>query len=89
MNISDDYIEINRESTISNKSYNEEIKENRKFISQLLRQLSQKKNSPCDVLKKECIEILKTYERDIIMLVDDEKNSCKYIFNKSITSLCS
>jgi hypothetical protein len=78
MNNSDDYVEINRESNLSIKSYSEEVKENRKFIVNLLRLLSQKKNLHIDVLRKECIETLKTYERDIVLLYDEERNSCTY-----------
>jgi hypothetical protein len=74
-NSSEDYVEINRESNLSSKSYSEEIKENRKFIAILLRLLSQKKNLPSEALRKECIEILKTYERDITVLFDEEQNT--------------
>jgi hypothetical protein len=82
MNNNDEIIEINRDSVVSFKSYNNEIKENRKFISNLLRLLSHKKNLQSDLIRKECIEILRTYERDITVLYDEEKNTCKFVLIK-------
>lgn len=62
-------------SSQSLMSNQEEIKENRKFISYIFRSLVQKKNHMYSSLVRLCIEILKTYKRDITKLVDEEKNS--------------
>jgi hypothetical protein len=55
----------------------DEIKENRKFIKFLLKNLNAKKNYSVDILKRDCIELLKDFKGDISKITDEEKNSCK------------
>lgn len=69
---------IRRGDSIMNesiKSMQDDIKENRRFISYFFRSL-QKKHFSNESLKTECIESLKAYDRDITKLVDEERNTC-------------
>lgn len=63
----------------SQKLAHEEIKENRKFINYIFRTLNQKKNLPAEMLHRECVELLRSSDKDITRIVDGDKNTCKII----------
>jgi len=69
--------EEGQEFSISNRSIQNEIKGNRKFMNFFIRTLTQKKNLPSHVLQKECVEILQNCDRDLFRLQDEDKNNRK------------
>ena len=74
----ENFINLNEEGqdvSISNRSIQNEIKGNRKFMNFFIRTLTQKKNLPSHVLQKECVEILQNCDRNLLKLQDEDKNN--------------
>jgi len=66
-------------------SYIENIKENRKFMADVLKRLTNliDKSKDKDIILKECIKMFDDYcstYRKITNIEDEEKNTCKYLF---------
>ena len=59
------------------KSDTNEIKKNRKFISEYFRLINSKKNSSHEIIKYESINFLNSLDRDITQIFDHDKNTCK------------
>jgi hypothetical protein len=58
-------------------STQDEIKENRKIITYVFRNLSQKKNQSNDILIKDTIDILTQSNKDVTKIYDEDMNTCK------------
>lgn len=77
--------ENNDESNINNlsqrtslKSDANEIKKNRKIIADYFRTLNSKKNLSHEIIKTESINFLKSLNRDITQIYDQDRNSRKF-----------
>ncbi len=59
------------------KCGHEDIRQNRRYINFVLRTLNQNRNKPFEILLKECVEVLRQCGRDILSIVDEDRNNCK------------
>ena len=66
----------------------EDVRQNRRFMTYVLRSLKEKKIKQVEILQKECYEILKQSNTDITKLVDEDKNNCNlnFLFLKNIVA---
>lgn len=60
----------------THKTKKDDLKENRKFMLFVLRNLTQKKNYSYDLQKRDCLEMLRNSNRDLTKITDEEKNTC-------------
>jgi hypothetical protein len=74
----------NRDDSILNESRSgiEEIRQKRKYINFVLRTLNQNRNKTFEGLFKECVEVLKQCGKDILTIVDEDRNNCNSLFSK-------
>jgi hypothetical protein len=73
-------VDISQRTSI--KSDTNDIKKNRKIISDFFKLIHSKKNSSHEIIKEEIINFLLSLNKDITQIFDQDKNTCNnYIFN--------
>ena len=73
-NVNITYSSINSCSSRNLSSF--EIKENRKIMMKLLKNLNSIKTSPYLEIKSHCLEYLKKCDKEITKLIDEDYNTC-------------